>query len=157
MQHSLSPRLLAQHDLATARDALSRQERLYVQSRLEGSAPAVAARIAGIEDHRCLESAPRIRNALQSAARVARHARRIQREDVVAGFLDAVHMSATATELVNAWREIGRICGLYEPVRIDLNITKQQDFAQMSDAELLELTEGDYQVLDFEEEKHADG
>ena len=52
----------------------------------------------------------------------------------------------TAT-MVSAAREIGKLCGYYEPKKIDLNINvngsvRLDQMSKMSDAELLKIIEG---------------
>lgn len=148
---SLSPRLQAQQEMMLAKDALSVREQLYVRARLQGSPPAAAARIAGIKDHQALDASNKIRRAMQTASRVVRHQRKLQREDVLAGFMDAVHMASCSADLIGAWREIAKVSGLYEPTKVEVSVNPREQLEQMSDAELINIAATDYQVLDFEE------
>lgn len=143
--------MLAERELAFAQDALTERQKLYVRARAQGSPPAAAARFAGLPDYRPLEEAKGIRKAIAIAARVERYHQQIHREDVVSGFLDAVHMAANSSELTGAWREIGRILGHYEPTRVDVTVTKREEIQKLSDAELINLAAEDYEALDFEE------
>ena len=71
------------------------------------------------------------------------------RQKVMEGLLEAVEMSkiqADPTAMIAGWREVGKMCGYYEPVKkqIDVNITGNvvmQRLNKLSDAELLKLIE----------------
>jgi hypothetical protein len=70
--------------------------------------------------------------------------------------LDAVNAAATASELVMAWREIGKLLGAYEPERKILEIRdySPDELKTLSDKDLLELTGGRMQEAidgEFEE------
>lgn len=72
------------------------------------------------------------------------------RKKVMDGLLEAVEMAKLMAEpatMVSGWREVGRMCGYYEPVKhtIDVNVTADVTVRQlnsMSDAELLRLVKG---------------
>lgn len=71
------------------------------------------------------------------------------RKKVMDGFLDAAEMAklqADPTALTGAWREVGKMCGYYEPVKktIDVNINGQitQKVERLSDDQLLALIKG---------------
>jgi hypothetical protein len=123
-----------------------------------GNPPVVSARVAGypdpIERSLALETDLRIKDAMLAANRLRQYERRLTRDDVLAGFLDAVGMAATATELVGAWREIGRVIGAYEPSKVNITVTHQQQLKEMGDQELAQLAsiDGEFEVLDFEPE-----
>ncbi len=69
------------------------------------------------------------------------------RKRVMEGLLEGVEMAKLMAEpsaMIAGWREIGKMCGYYEPVtkRIDLNVTgnvTMQRLERLSDAELLKL------------------
>lgn len=71
------------------------------------------------------------------------------RQKVMEGLLEAVEMAkiqADPTAMIAGWREVGKMCGYYEPVKkqIDVNITGNvvmQRLNKLSDAELLKLIE----------------
>ena len=56
-----------------------------------------------------MENHPRIRLVMHSLTTDALKGLTLQRQDVLQGFMDAVDASATATELVMAWREVGKV------------------------------------------------
>ncbi len=71
------------------------------------------------------------------------------RQKVMEGLLEAVEMAkiqADPTAMIAGWREVGKMCGYYEPVKkqIDVNITGNvvmERLNKLSDAELLKLIE----------------
>jgi hypothetical protein len=84
------------------------------------------------------------------------------RKRVVDGFLEAIDIARLQGEpmvMVSGWREVGRMCGFYEPTRhkIELTVNGQvqlEKMHQMSNEELLRLAEegndpleGDYEVI----------
>jgi hypothetical protein len=147
--------------LAFLREALTSQQGVYVESRANGTVPVVAARVAGYADPDAasaeLEADTTVRMAIEAASRVKQRQQAITREDVISGFLDAVALATTATEVVAAWREIGKINGLYEPQKVEITKTLK-DLTRLKDEELVRLAplDGDFRVLDFTEEGDAD-
>lgn len=75
---------------------------------------------------------------------------KITRAMVIEGLKEAVDMSRMISEpaiMVAAWREIGKMCGFYEPVKIKVDLTTggaslQTRLVSMSDADLLKLAGG---------------
>lgn len=69
------------------------------------------------------------------------------RQKVMEGLLEAVEMAkiqADPTAMIAGWREVGKMCGYYEPTKkqIDVNITGNvvmERLNRLSDAELLKL------------------
>ena len=79
------------------------------------------------------------------------------RKKVMDGFLEAAEMAklqADPTAMTGAWREVGKMCGYYEPVRktIDVNVngTITQKVEKLSDDMLLQIIKGQIggEVLD---------
>lgn len=74
----------------------------------------------------------------------------MSRQKVMDGLLEAVEMAKLMAEpatMVSGWREIGKMCGYYEPtkVQVDVNVSGEVSVRQlnnMSDAELLKLIKG---------------
>lgn len=71
------------------------------------------------------------------------------RKKVMDGFLEAAEMAklqADPTAMVGAWREVGKMCGYYEPVKkqIDININGQvtQKIERLDDDALLAIIKG---------------
>lgn len=72
------------------------------------------------------------------------------RKKVMDGLVRAAEIAeiqADATGMVAAWREVGKLCGYYEPVKktLDININGQitQKVERLSDADLLSIIKGD--------------
>lgn len=72
------------------------------------------------------------------------------RKRVMEGFLEAADMAklqADPTALTGAWREVGKMCGYYEPVKkvIELNVNGQitQKVERLDDATLLAIVKGE--------------
>lgn len=81
------------------------------------------------------------------------------RKRVMDGFLEAAEMAklqADPTALTGAWREVGKMCGYYEPIKktIDVNIngTVTQKVERLSDDMLLQIIKGQVgaEVIDQE-------
>lgn len=153
-----SPALEAAKSLALSTETLDNRESQYVAARMMGNPPVVAARVAGypdpIERSMDLEQDLRVKGAMEHANKLKSYERRLTRNDVLDGFMDAVRMASTATELVGAWREIGRVIGAYEPSKVNVTVTHQQQLKEMGDEELAQVAaiEGEYEVLDFDAE-----
>lgn len=72
------------------------------------------------------------------------------RKKVMDGFIAAAEMAqlqADPTAMTGAWREIGKMCGYYEPKKIDVNVnvngTITTKVERLSDEMLLKLIKGD--------------
>lgn len=72
------------------------------------------------------------------------------RKRVMEGFLEAAEMAkiqADPTSMTGAWREVGKMCGYYEPVKktIDINVngTITQKVERLDDATLLAIIKGE--------------
>ncbi len=81
------------------------------------------------------------------------------RAKVMEGFLEAAAMAklqADPTAMVGAWREVGKMCGYYEPVRKRIDITVSGGITRkiegMDDAMLLQIIKGemDPNVIDMD-------
>ena len=124
--------------------ALTIKQRRYVEARMQGLTMSASARAAGLEPGGCstIENSPKVRAAIhylvkQSTASVEE----LTKSDVLTGMMDAVSAAATASELVMAWREIGKLLGVYEPERRVLEVKDytQDELKSLSDRELAQL------------------
>ena len=85
-------------------------------------------------------------------------ASQMTRKKVMEGFLEAADMARTLadpTALTGAWREVGKMCGYYEPIKrtIDINISgnvTMKKLEAMGDADLLKLIKGEAEDVAFE-------
>ena len=74
-------------------------------------------------------------------------AAQMTRQRVMDGLLEAVEMAKLMAEpatMVSGWREIGKMCGYFEPKKVDINVNVtgnviHQRLNQLSDAELLKI------------------
>lgn len=146
--------------------ALSVEERLFVNYIVrENMAPITAARMAGYANPdgtlAMIMKRPEILNAISAGRKEFELTTKMTRQKVLDGFLDAINIARTAGEaapMVSGWREIAKMCGYFEPVRHQLNVTHQgeviiQKLQSMPDEELLKLAEGveldgDFKVLE---------
>lgn len=88
------------------------------------------------------------------------------RKKVMDGFLDAAEMAriqADPTAMTGAWREIGKMCGFYEPVKkkieISVNGTVTQKIERMDDDTLLAIIKGEIgsDIIEQEMREVAEG
>jgi hypothetical protein len=119
-------------------------QRRFVEARLQGLTIKAAGAAAGIKDTNLhgIENNPKVRAAIryiikESTASVDE----LTKSDVLTGMMDAVEAASTASELVLAWREIGKLLGVYEPERRVLEIKDYSDneLKELTDQELLQL------------------
>lgn len=142
---------------------LTEKQRLFVHYWAQGENPDSAAHkagfLAGGYGHQ-LKVMPKIRNLYDIEKAKYIEAAQVTREDVINGFKEAIAdaklMSEPAT-MIAGWREIGKLCGFYEPKRVDLNINMNGNVVlermnKMSDAELLKIiNEAEAQGIDQED------
>lgn len=137
----------ARGTLENALLSLTHKQKMYAESRLSGMRPIAAARAAGIAHADTnaynYEKHPAIRAAIEAGNRITAQRLELNRDDIVEGMMDAVRSAGTAMELVAAWREIGKLMGAYEPLKVavehsiqDMTLNKLQ---QMSDRQLAEM------------------
>ena len=125
---------------------LTPKQQLYLENRIQGmsqKASATAAGYSGGSSSMDLENHPRIKFLMHEATKQAFKKISVTRHDVVAGFMDAVNMADSSTELVMAWRELGKIIGAYEPevkviAHVDVTAEKVRN---MKDEDLLKMAE----------------
>lgn len=123
---------------------LSERQTLYVRHRLNGLSAKASALAAGYSNPGStafvLERNPKIRDLVDQARIAATEKAAVDKERVMQGFLSAVDAATTATELVQAWRELGKLIGAYEPQKVELSVKIEdltdQQLRSMSDAEL---------------------
>lgn len=147
-----------------ALDKLTPQQRIFVDCRLAGMNRRQSAIKAGYTNPNVhaytVEKSPAVVHAMQMGRRMAAAKVKITKEDVLQGFKDAVTSAANSQDLVNAWREIGKMIGAYEP-EVVKHIHKKEDITEqklddMNTRELIELSRGDYWVEDGEDDPMAE-
>jgi phage terminase small subunit len=143
---------------------MTEKQRLYCEARLTGLVPLRAALRAGLADPEVnayrMERHPKVQAALAAARRMVVEKFDVSREDVLRGMFDAVQASGNATELVAAWREIGRIVGAYEALKVDVmhrieDVTLDK-LQALSTKELIELSAGKDFIVEAEDDAYGD-
>jgi hypothetical protein len=119
-------------------------QRRYVEARLQGLGCLASARAAGIaeRDYAKYEKHPKVRAAMKYCVQQASSkAEELSKSDVMTGMLDAVEAAATASELVLAWRELGKLIGAYEPEKkiLEVHDYTRDELRSLTDEELVQL------------------
>lgn len=122
-------------------EALTPQQRRYVDARVCGMNPNAAAGAAGLPatNGAGLERSPTVQLAIKEINEKAMSEMALTRKDVLNGMMDAVKAAGSSTELVAAWREIGKIIGAYEPQKIAVTheMLLPEQLRVMSDRQLI--------------------
>lgn len=125
-------------------------QRRYVEARLQGLTVGAAGKAAGspsMGSASALERSPAVRKAIKFLVKDSvRNVEELSKSDVMTGMLDAVEAAATASELVLAWRELGKLIGAYEPEKkiLEIHDYTREELKGMSDNELLKLSGGKF-------------
>ena len=145
---------------------LTLMQRQYVNFRVhENHTATAAARLAGYknpdQDGWVNERNPKVIKAIADERALYAEASGVKKKEVIDGFLEAIDMArikADPISMISGWREVGKMCGFYEPTKSKLEISVNgqvvmHKLSQMSDAELLELAktpalEGVYEVVE---------
>lgn len=127
--------------------SLSILQKRFTEARLQGLTPAASCRAAGIDPKTVstYEKNPKVRAAMRYLIKEnTKSVDELTKSDVLTGMMDAVNASATASELVMAWREVGKLLGHYEPERKILEIRdySKDELKMLSDDDLLRLAGG---------------
>ncbi|MCK4784200.1 MAG: hypothetical protein KAV87_10650 [Desulfobacteraceae bacterium] len=150
----------AQTNLEASFKVLTDMQRIYVDGRLAGLTPYASCKAAGYADAQTvayrLERTPRVRDALDAASKVARVSLDMSRDDVLEGLMESLQMCANATEMTNVWKEIGKIIGAYQPLKIehthnigDMTNTQLQ---RMSNKELVGMADQPGAIIDVKDD-----
>lgn len=133
----------AGNSLEVAFGKLTDQQRLYVDGRLAGLTPYASCKAAGYSGPESsayrLERTPKVADAMAAASQVARVQLDMGKDDVLAGLMEALNASANATEMTNVWKEIGKIIGVYQPMKLEVT----HDIGEMTQDKLMTLSNKD--------------
>lgn len=143
--------------------ALSEQQRNFVRNIVEFKLNATAAaRQAGYSHPKTQGSAllknPKIAAAIAVEREEFAKASGMTKKKVIDGLaesIDMARMKGDPTTMVMGWREIGKMCGFYEPTKAEIKISVTgkvmvEKLQAMSDEELLALAEQDIDAIDGE-------
>lgn len=67
-----------------------------------------------------------LQKELQRQYEIIRKETSVTREDVIAGMMNAVNTASTSTELLFAWKELGKLLGYYEETKVRIEQTVKQ-------------------------------
>lgn len=143
---------------------LTEQQRVFVtfyaEHGLNGSA---AARHAGYSNPgkaaQDLLKNPKIQHAVAIEREKTAEVSKMSRQKVIDGFVEAIEMARVKADplvMISGYREIGKMCGFYEPSRLQVEVSVQGKIAldrlsQMTDEELLKIAqESGEEILDGE-------
>jgi hypothetical protein len=149
-------------------DELTEMQRKFAMAYASGKSPTESAKLAGFRtpsvQGKQLLRKPHIRAAIEKMYCKNEAQADMSRQRVVDGILEAIDLARLAGDpnaMITGWRELGRMCGYYEPEqkKIEINVTGLGAVSQlenMSDAELMKLViEGE--VLDVGEQSLLEG
>lgn len=157
---------MASNDIALTEEnpytTLTLKQKNFVEARMQGLTVLAASKAAGLSSHQAgyqLEKNPKVRAAIRYLIKEStKSVDQLTKSDVLSGMMDAVEAAATASELVMAWREIGKLLGAYEPEKKILEIRdySKEELKELPDTELAKLAggrmadaiEGEFRELD---------
>jgi hypothetical protein len=101
---------------------------------------------------------PKVQRAIAERRAEYAAASQLTKKRVIDGFLESIAMAkikADPLTMIAGWREVGKMCGFYEPTRAKIEVSMKgqvliQHLNTLSDEELLRLAEGDSSVLEGE-------
>jgi hypothetical protein len=128
---------------------LTEKQRAFATARAKGESIPNAMALAGYNEQPSygyrLDKMPNVQALIRQEAELYAEASQMTRKKVIDMQLEAFEMARMMAEpatMVAAAREIGKICGLYEPqkIQIDARVTHEMGrFNQLSDADLLKI------------------
>ena len=154
----------AQHEgLQDPDGPLTAQQKEFVKNIAHhGMKPALAAQTAGylhsdVNAYRMMRN-PKIKKAISIEQEAYAKASEMTKKKVIDGFIEAIDLARIKGEpvaMIAGWREVGKMCGFYEPKKVDIKVSMQgqvllQRLNSMSDQELLAMAEEDANVLEGE-------
>lgn len=133
---------------------LTEMQMMFVRHWAAGESILSAAARAGYHDGGAygyrLAKDPAVIKIYEREKKLYEESCQMTRAKVMEGFLDAASIAklqADPTAMVGAWREIGKMCGYYEPVRTKVDITVNgvitQRVERLSDDDLLKIVRGE--------------
>ena len=135
------------------KDTLTQRQKDFVAARAKGMNCVQAAQAAGcpipkVQGYQ-MENNPKIRAALDKEWARAEKVSEITKSKVMEGMLSAIEQAkllADPTAQIAGWREVAKMCGYYEPkkVQLEVSVSAKRMFSQfetLSDEELLKIAE----------------
>jgi len=133
---------------------LTEKQLMFVRAWASGESIKTSSKRAGYNDAGTfayrMTHMPNVLKAFHAEKVKYEEAGKMTRKRVMDGLLEAVEMAKLMSEpatMVSGWREVGKMCGYYEPVKhtLDINVSGDVTVRQlngMSDAELLRIIKG---------------
>lgn len=134
---------------------LTDKQKAFIRSWAEGNSIPVALQRAGfsVKDNSLgyrLAKMPNVLKLYNEEKAKFEEAAQMTRKKVMDGLIEAVEMAKLMAEpatMVSGWREIGKMCGYYEPkkVQVDVSVTGNivhERLNRLTDAELLKIIQG---------------
>lgn len=127
---------------------LTDQMKRFVKFWAEGESITTASFRAGYNDNASycyrLSVMPNVLKAYRAEKVLYEEASQMTRKRVMDGLLEAIDAARMVSEpsaMVAGWREIGKLCGYFEPVksRVDVHVHGMKRMEGLSDAELLKM------------------
>jgi hypothetical protein len=145
---------------------LTDKQKLFVKFWASGESPLSASYKAGYADggtyaYRMVRM-PNILALYNEEKRLYEESCQMTRKQVMEGLLESIEMAKLMAEpatMVSGWREIGKLCGYYEPVKkkVEVSITgAQQRLEKLTDAQLFELIQGTVTEVLTDETEESD-
>lgn len=96
-----------------------------------------------------LAANPKVARAIAERRAEYAAASQVTKKMVIDGLLESINMAKTKAEpltMIAGWREVGKMCGFYEPIKTRLEVSVSgkvlvEKLSAMSDEELLRLTQ----------------
>lgn len=141
---------------------LTDKQLMFVKYLVHDNLPRGAAgRMAGYSQAQqvtALLKNPKVIKAIAEARAEYASTTGMTRQKVIDGFVEAIDLGRIKGDplaMVSGWREIGKMCGFYEPTKTKVEVSVNgrvmvERINAMSDEELLRLAEGDGNVFDGE-------
>lgn len=151
VRSTLNTSTMAAAAMVPADKPLTTQQRLFVQHWAKGETIPNAMARAGYNDQPSygyrMAKMPNILALYNEEKAKYEEAAQMTRQRVMDGLLEAVELAKLMAEpatMVSGWREIGKMCGYFEPKKVDINVNVtgnviHQRLNQLSDAELLKI------------------
>ncbi len=151
---------------------LTEMQAMFVRHWAAGESIFSASARAGYGDNgsQCykLSKDPVVRALYEREKKLFEESCQMTRKKVMDGLLEAAEMAklqADPTAMVGAWREVGKMCGYYEPVKTKIDITVNgqvtQKIERMDNETLMKIIRGEISTdvidMEFKEVKEIEG
>lgn len=145
---------------------LTDKQKIFVREWASGESVLSASVRAGYADSGAmgyrLAKDPAVLKIYRREKALYEEASQMTRQKVMDGFLEAAGMArvlADPVALTGAWREVGKMCGYYEPVKRQIEVSfsgsvTMKRLESMDDASLLRLIKGEIEDVACQEVEH---